>query len=93
MVWSFPAKSPMFAPGSDFASAPSLKISDLLEDWAARVDKPAETFITSDLGGKPKVVASGRAVYDVHWSTVINTARKLTKPQVQDIQFIEVVWG
>ena len=40
-----------------------------------------------------QTVANGKVSYDVFWSTVISTARRLTRPRVDSIAFVEAVWG
>jgi len=39
-----------------------------------------------------QVVAFGTADLDVSWSLLVTTAGKLTKPRVQSVDFVEVVW-
>lgn len=67
-------------------------------DWVSNLWKayPSKVTISPDLfspPAAPQIVSSGRAAYDVNWSTTLNTARKLTRPQIDSIQFVEVRWG
>ena len=55
--------------------------------------KPPEGGVAS-LSSWPEdqVVATGIASVEVIWSVAVSTARRLTKPQLHDLSFVDVVW-
>lgn len=65
-------------------------------------NKTLETVYWQSLGSKVPLatlsgsadtdVGSGTASLDVSWSVVVTTAGKLTKPQLESVAFVEVVW-
>jgi hypothetical protein len=51
-----------------------------------------QSWLIPSYARNPREVCKGRSVFDVIWSVAVSTARKMTRPKLEDLQFIETVW-
>jgi hypothetical protein len=58
--------------------------------------RPTEGFVQPIgsvlAGGEDKIIAHGTATLNAVWSLAVTTSGKLTKPQLESVDFIEIVW-
>ena len=81
--------------GGIIPATPSQKPKGLLtylDEWKGAT--PTNITISTDpLLPTRQLVAAGRIAYDVRWQAVLSTTRKLTRPKVDEVQLVDVVWG